>query len=359
MKVIEIDPRNDPLWLRLIEEHGGSVFGAPPWLDVLVDTYGFRIRALVAVNHEGDPLSGLCFVELSDWGETIVSLPFSDYCDPLVSDEEQWDVLIRELMERKLPIDLRCLSCVHPSRDSRFTIVNSAVWHGIDLRADVETIRRGFHKSARQSISLAGRTGVEVRIADDEALLRRFYELHVGVRKRKYQMLAQPYRFFESIWRHFIEPGKGALMVAIADGEVLAGTLYLEWGGTLYYKFNASDPAHLKRAPNDLLVWEGVKYARARGCSRLDFGLSDRDQEGLIHFKRKYANQEAEIVALRHEPDGWDPSGIEQLRSMMQSVTPLLASDSVPDHVTASAGGILYRLFAYPLGSGDPERGST
>jgi len=48
------------------------------------------------------------------------------------------------------------------------------------------------------------REGLVVRLAQSEEELRAFFEMHLKVRKYKYGLLAQPYRFFQNIWRHFI-----------------------------------------------------------------------------------------------------------------------------------------------------------
>src|SRR5690606_30698311 len=116
-------------------------------------------------------------------------------------------------------------------------------------------------------------------VAESEDDLRAFFEMHLRVRKHKYGLLAQPYRFFRSIWDNFLVPGRGRLLLARVDGRVVGGVLYLDWGDTVYYKFNASDPGDLGVRPNDLLVWEGLRRAHESGMRWFDFGVSDWDQE--------------------------------------------------------------------------------
>jgi CelD/BcsL family acetyltransferase involved in cellulose biosynthesis len=347
MNIIGIDPRSDPLWPRLLRSYGGSVFLSPPWLEVLAQTYGFQMSALVALNERSEPCAGLPFCYISDLaGDRIVSLPFSDYCDPLVAEPAQWECLVTELIKERLPITLRCLNCHIPTRDPRFTRVKSAKWHGVNLREDLHLVRQRFEVTVSQKIRQSYRRGLCVQIAQDIKPLRRFFDLHLQVRKRKYRLLAQPYRFFENIWHYFMEAGKGVLMLAVYDGQVIAGSLYLEWDGTFYYKFSASDPAYLSYRPNDLLVWEGIKYAKERDCLELDLGLSDVDQEGLLHFKRKFGSEEGEIIFLRHVPEGKGLRQEQQFRQHFDSLTPLLTHDSVPEDITEAGGEILYGLLA-------------
>lgn len=347
MRIVEIDPRSDPLWSGLVQRRGGSVFVSPNWLWVISDTYGFGVSALVALDDGGRAEGGVAFSTVADpAGERLVSLPFSDYCDPLVTSQAQWDALAGVLIDRGRPLDVRCLNSPYPPRDPRFSAKGAASWHGVELQEDADATWKRIRSNGRREVRRAQQRGVEVEPAEDVEGLRRFYELHLGVRKYKYRLLAQPYRFFENIWSRFIARGQGALLLARQEQRVIAGTLYLRWGDTLYYKFSASDPAYLDCRPNDLLVWEGLTYAHAHGCRRFDFGLSDSKQEGLLRFKRKFATEEGEIRSLRYQPPSWRSRGSPELREILDSLTPLLTSEAVPDPVTEEAGEILYALFA-------------
>jgi lipid II:glycine glycyltransferase (peptidoglycan interpeptide bridge formation enzyme) len=175
--------------------------------------------------------------------------------------------------------------------------------------------------------------------------LRAFFELHLGVRKYKYRLLAQPYCFFENIWRQFIEEQRGSLMIAAYEGEIIGGVMFLEWKDGLYYKFNASAPASLSLRPNDLLIWEGIQYGKAKGCTYLDFGLSDWDQEGLLRYKRKFATVEKTISFLRYSPNGASAQQAQQGADFLPQLTQLFTDEAVPDQVTEKAGEVLYRFF--------------
>jgi lipid II:glycine glycyltransferase (peptidoglycan interpeptide bridge formation enzyme) len=210
----------------------------------------------------------------------------------------------------------------------------------------LDTLWNQLDGSARRAVRKAQQEGVVVRKADSKQDLRDFFLLHMGVRKAKYQMLAQPYRFFENIWQHFVERDRGALLVALRGVEVIAGILFLEWMDGLYYKFNASAPAYLHLRANDLLMWEGIQYAKARGLTHLDFGLSDWDQEGLVRYKRKYASVEKSISFIRS--DGADRVATEpeqHLRRLLPQLTNLFTDCNVPNEVTEKAGALLYRYF--------------
>ncbi|HYN89032.1 MAG TPA: GNAT family N-acetyltransferase [Ardenticatenaceae bacterium] len=346
LHTMNVDPTSDPLWRRLVEREESSVFNSPAWLRVLADTYDLDLQARVTLDPIGEPEAGLAYCQVADIiGERIVSLPFSDYCDPLVQSAEQWNALVDPLFARESPILIRPLHNSQPRADARLTLAKQAKWHGLDLRPGLDALWHGLDSTARRAIEKARREGVVTRVAQDKAELRAFFDMHFRLRKYKYRLLAQPYRFFENIWRHFIEPGHGLLLLAVHQDEIIGGIMFLQWKDRLYYKFNASSPSGLSVRPNDLMIWEGIRHANAQGCTALDFGLSDWDQDGLVRYKRKFATEEKTISFLRWLPPGGPTRQEQEIRALLGQLTELFTLNTVPDSVSDRAGELLYQYF--------------
>jgi CelD/BcsL family acetyltransferase involved in cellulose biosynthesis len=346
MYIEDVNPLNSPLWQQLTKRHQSTVFHSPEWLGVLHDTYGFAIHAHILLNEAQEPKAGVAYCAINDMMDPrIASLPFSDFCDPLVSNLDEWHCLADKLLSRGHRISLRCLHNQVALDDKRFTLAGRAKWHCVDLERSEDAVWQGLHGSARRAVKKAQRNGVTVRIAQNKEDLRAFFELHLRVRKYKYGLLAQPYRFFENIWNRFILPGKGALLLAAHENEVIGGVLFLEWQDTLYYKFNASNPDAIAVRPNDLVVWEGIRYGQSRQLHFLDFGLSDWDQEGLLQYKRKFATDEKTISMLRYSPENSPSIKEKQLRQLLPKLTDLFVDGSIPDTITEKAGDTLYQFF--------------
>jgi CelD/BcsL family acetyltransferase involved in cellulose biosynthesis len=314
---------------------------------VLSETYGWEPSAYMMLDEMGEPRAGLPYCRISDMlGERIVALPFSDYCDPLVHDAPSWRHLIESLLPEHLPINLRCLHNDLPLDDERFTLAKQAKWHRLDLRPDLDALWKAMHDSTHRAIRKSERAGLTVRRAQSEQELRAFFEMHLKVRKYKYGLLAQPYSFFQNIWRQFVDSQHGFLLLAIHEDKIVAGDFFLDWKDTLYYKFNASVPGDLSYRPNDMLIWEGVQHAKERGFMYLDFGLSDIDQDGLIRYKRKFGTEEKTISFLRHTPNGGPTPAEKELRELLGKLTNRFTDHLVPDSITERAGEDLYRLFS-------------
>ena len=347
-RLICIDPLTDHRWDALLKKkEAATLFHSPEWLSVLAQTYGFRFRAYVLLDHEGSPIAGIPVCDIDDIvGCRRITLPFSDFCDPLADSLDQWRLLVDALSPQAVPFGLRCLRFNVLWADGEFRVTKRAKWHGVRLQKTLPAMWAGLSGAARQAIRKAQGYGVVVRPAERDDLIE-FFRLHVRVRKYKYGLLAQPFSFFENIWDSFIEPGNGRLLVARLDGRIISGVLYLVWNETLTYKINASDPDYLYCRPNDLIVWEGLRYADEKGLQLFDFGLSDVDQEGLLRFKRKFATDELDIHYMRSEVNGAKPTPAQNsAREMLSNLTVLFADPKVPDEVTSRAGDYLYRFFA-------------
>jgi CelD/BcsL family acetyltransferase involved in cellulose biosynthesis len=345
LKIVCVDPQNDPLWEKLVNRAPSSVFHSPCWIRVLADTYSWQPSAYVVVDDLGEPQAGVPFCRISDiLGSRIVVLPFSDYCDPMILSPGAWRPLADALLSEGSPVALRCLHTDLPLADGQFGVVKRAKWHGLDLQADIETLWKRIDDSAHRAIRKSQRSGICIRAAQSERELRAFFEMHLRIRKHKYGLLAQPFSFFQNIWRHFMEKQLGFLLLALDGDTIIAGDLFLQWKSTLYYKFNASLIDNLACRPNDLLIWEAMQWGKKCGFSSLDLGLSDWDQTGLARYKRKFGAEEKTIFFLRHGP--LSPIGVEaEMRALLARLTTRFTEHMVPDCVTERAGEDLYRLF--------------
>lgn len=343
MTSLLLDVGTESFWQMTSGHPMGSLFSSPPWTRAVARTYGFPISA---VTHAGrsDAGSAVLFTHVSDLrGERIVSGPFCDYCDPLTDSREAWKALVDPLLSQRLPITLRCLHNAIPQEDERFSTVGRAAWHGVDLTRSEADLWDGFHGSARQNIRKARRLGVTVRQGRGLAELRLFFEMHCRVRKEKYRLLPQPFRLFEALHEEFSPEDRIVALLAEQDGKVVAGILFLIWGDTLYYKFNASSAR--EACPNDLLIWEGVRLGQQRGLVKLDFGASDYAQPGLLRYKAKYATEQREIVRLRWQPPGYADPRADHAGRTLARVTEILTRPEVPDLITREAGEALYGYF--------------
>ena len=225
--VREIDPVSDPEWLALIERHPrSSVFHTPGWLEALKRTYGYEPFALTA-SPRGQRLTGaVVFCRVSSWltGRRLVSLPFSDHCEPLIETAEQLKNILASLCNETQAngwdyIEIRPFNGDSKIRDQ--TPSATFCSHTLDLRSSVEELFWGFHKNCVQrKIRRAAREHLDHEEGRSEAILDQFYRLLVITRKR-YGLLPQPLAWFRNLIDCLKE--KLQIRVALKNGQPVAG----------------------------------------------------------------------------------------------------------------------------------------
>jgi CelD/BcsL family acetyltransferase involved in cellulose biosynthesis len=340
-----VDPRTDRSWHVLARSDQGSLFTSPRWIDAVCSTYQFSPEARVVLNADGLPTDGFSWVRVDDLrGARIVSMPFSDRAEPFAADDRSWRLLSEDAFQDDLPLTLRCFEGSAATGDPRLAVVGAAVWHGTTLDLRPEVMRAAIKPSARRNIATAQRAGVIVSASGGFEALETYHRLHVRLRKYKYGLLAQPLALFEEIWKAFAVDDSIVTLLAHVDGTPVAGAVYLVWNDALYYKFGASLADYLPLRPNDALHWHAMAWGAARGLTSFDWGLSDIDQPGLVAYKRKWASHERRIVTLRRlggKPD----AHADEVSALLGGLVGVLTDHGVPDEITASAGGLLYRYF--------------
>lgn len=336
-----IDPVESRAWETLARAQG-SLFSSPLWIGALQDTYELEFEAWVVRDDEGSVVAGMPVAGLGsgEW-RRLSTLPFSDYCNPIDPTGAAWPAMANELVSRGLPAEVRVLGEALPVSDGPLhEEAPPDMWHGVALDADEERAWAALPGSARRAIRKALDSDIEIRITNDLASLRAFYDLHLGTRKQKYRLLAQPYELFTSLQKRF---GDDMVVLGAWHGpDLVAGILLLTWRDTLYYKFNASSPKALEMRPNDLLMWRATRFGVSQGLGLLDLGRTDADHESLARYKRKYATSEMALHTLRLGRFQRDPA----VGQILGPMTELLTRPDVPDTITEEAGALVYHHFA-------------
>lgn len=340
--VVTVDPTTDPRWAVLAARRTTPLFLAPPWISAVADTYGFAPTARVTLDADGAPSSGLAWTPVADVrGRRLVSLPFGDRADPPVRDAAELRALLACLPADHGPFTVRCLDTDPLATDGGLDVVGVAAWHATATDVPVETMFARINPGARRDVRTAQRHGVRIEVDPSLAAIRRFYRLHAALRKHKYRLLPQPLALFERIWAEFAARDAIFTVGAHVGDDMVAGAVCITWNDVLYYKFSASDPRHLTRRPNEVVVWNALRRAAELGLRAMDWGRSDLDQPGLVAFKRKWATEERRLLTLRRPGPPPDPHA----DALLGELTALLTEETVPDAITARAGALLYRHF--------------
>jgi hypothetical protein len=244
--VYQIHPLEDRRWVEFLgRQSRASLFHSPEWLAALRQTYGYEPIVFTTTRPGSDLQNGIVFCRVESWltGRRLVSLPFSDYCQPLVEGKENLEILIAAV-EQELRtgnwryVEMRPLEATVPTSHS---CQAAAIYshHHLDLSPDIETLFGNFHKSSIQrKIRRAEREGVVYRDGSSESLIDTFYELLVHTRRR-HRVPPQPKKWFRSLMENFGELLK--IRIALKDEKPIATMLTIRYKDTLVYKYGGSD----------------------------------------------------------------------------------------------------------------------
>lgn len=293
MVVSEIDPLRDPRWNDLVASHArSSVFHSRSWLQALRSVYGYKSVAVTTCSPGTRLTNGIVFSRINSWltGPRLVSLPFSDHCEPLIEKPAEADAMLdhmkRELGgNRRKYIEIRPLVYV-PGGFAGLSKGHGYVFHSLDLRPPLQELFRKFHKDCVQrKIRRAERENLHYEEGTSEELLQKFYRLLVMSRRRQY-LPPQPLKWFRGLINAFGNDIK--IRLVSKEGVPIASILTLLHRQSMVYKYGCSDAAFTKYGGTALLFWKTIQEARECGCEELDMGRSDIDNKGLIAFKERW-----------------------------------------------------------------------
>lgn len=318
------------------------MFHTTGWLRALQRTYGYEPIVFTTGSPCDQIKDALLFCRVKSWitGRRLVSLPFSDHCEPLIENPEvlrQMLALVQvlEQEQRWKYIEIRS-SNMELHSGGGFQQERSFCLHRLDLRPKLDSLFAGFHKtSVQQPIRRAEREGLICETGRSEMLLRKFYSLLLLTRRR-HQIPPQPLTWF----RNLVEcvGGNTCIRIASKDHQPVAGILTLSHGKRVVYKYGASDPRLNHLGGIARLLWETIQDAKQAGAEELDFGRSDCDNIGLITFKERWSAERFHLTHWRYPINGtfimtgdWKAHYAKWLFARL------------PDSVLTLTGKVLYR----------------
>ena len=341
MTVCSLDPLVDPRWRDFVVRHAdASVFHTPAWLRALQRTYDYEPIVFTTSAPAEELRSALVFANVRSWlsGQRLVSLAFSDHCEPLVENAEELGVLCRFVLdirsrERWKYVEIRTANSAL-RLDGDFRRAGTFYLHRLDLRPSVETLLGSFHKVIRQKIRRAQREGLTYEAGRSEALLEKLYGL-LRLTRRRHHLPPQPLAWFRNLVDCFGEAA--CIRIASSGGRPVAGILTLSHGKRVIYKYAGSDARLNTLGGMAWLVWQTIREAKDAGAEELDLGRSDCDNAGLIAFKERWAASRSTLTNWRCPAS--TPTLIEGWR--IQFAKQIFAR--LPDGMLTAAGKLFYR----------------
>jgi predicted N-acyltransferase len=278
-------------------------------------------------------------------GRRLISLPFSDHCEPLLNNSSNEHLLESVLDQTLCREKLRYVE-IRPTQPltcatSLCRSTQSYCFHQIDLRPDLTTLFNNCHKSSTQrKILRAEREGLICETGRSRALLDVFWNLFL-ITRRRHHIPPQPKSWFCNLINCFGDALQ--IRVAFKDKRPVASILTLQHKDTLVYKYGCSDPRFNNLGGTHLLFWRSIQAAKRDGLSVFDLGRTDCDNDGLITFKDRWGAVRSVLTYSRSSAAG-DAKGTYRPAS---SDWKLRVAKGVvahfPDRLFSAVGSLLYK----------------
>ncbi len=361
-----IDPTTFPHWDDLLlSTPGYSFFHSSAWARVLKESYGYTPMYFASIKN--DHFSALIPVmEVNSYitGKRGVSLPFTDYCEPVVDEDISFQDLFKQISDlgkrrgwkylelrggdkffnpqsaiRNPQSEGPTLCTLYPSPCSYATYFG----HTLDLTGGEEKILSGLRESTKRNIKKAQKGGVEVKIVSSLDGIKEFCRLNCLTR-RKHGLPPQPYHFFRKVYEHIISRGLGYVSLASHNGQNIAGGVFFHFGDKTVYKYGASDMKFQDLRANNLSMWEGIRWFCNNGYKTFCFGRTEPENRGLQQFKAGWGTEEQSIQYFKYDLiQGTFVSNMKNPESGTRSILLNRLAQRTPIPVLNLAGSLLYR----------------
>ena len=338
-QIFKLDPLHDARWSDFVDRtKGSSIFHTREWLKALQQTFGYE-PVVFTTSRPGEELrNSLQFCYVNSWltGNRLVSLPFSDHCQPLGSAKDVSELLrgAVALADSKIKyIEVRPLTgeVQNPFREAE------AFWlHRLDLRPDLVELHRCLHKSSIQrTIKRAQRRRIEIDQGREERHVKQFYRLFVLTRRR-FHLPPQPFRWFRNLVGCLGE--KLQISIASLNERPIAAIITLKHKNVVTYKYGASDSQFHSFGAVSLLFWNAICEAKQEGAEEFDFGRTAIENRGLATFKKRWGSDASELLYWRCGKLGHHKWESRPAISYIKRCVKYL-----PDPVLIGVGNLLYR----------------
>ena len=325
-------------WQAFVETfERSSNFHHRQWIELIRNQYGFTLHIPALV--KGDEiLAGLPIFQTRSLSgkRKLISLPFTDYLPILSKSPFHLNELAQKIQthfgSRYHSIVLKTDRPIPSAENQSHQVV-----HVLRTDRPLKEIEADFANPIRVNLRKAKRRGLDFQIHNDRKALDIFFQLHTLTR-RKLGVPVQPRSYFDRLQTEIIEIGMGNIGIVTKQNRPIAAGVLLSSNRRLIYKYAASDPDALADRPNDWLVYHCIKMAVDNGCKYFDFGISEKAQEGLRRFKKKWGAEESDIFHnyLAGSPEvDTDPSTAVRVAGEVIKRTPTI--------VCKTLGRVLYK----------------
>lgn len=163
----------------------------------------------------------------------------------------------------------------------------------LDLTLSEEEIwMKQIGKQNRNTIRKAAKNGLVVEETRDDTEFRKLYE------NTMHKVGAEQFYYFDDSYYRRLWNNQEIVLLQVkkieeqgGQDDVLAAAFFMGCGEYFHYHLAGSKKEYLKLAPNNLLLWEAIRYGKRHGYKKMHFGggLTNEETDSLFQFKKKFS----------------------------------------------------------------------
>ncbi len=343
MDVQIINPIDRPDWDDVLLESGDDCFfHTAAWARTFRDSYGYE-PVYFSAFRDGKLalLVPMMDVRSIITGRRGVSLPYTDSCPAFASDHGALEGVFGRIADHGRRNRWRYAEFRGPGLFPDGTpVFETFATHDLDLKGPESALFARLKENNQRNIKKALKAGLSVQVDDSRESVETFYRLNCLTRKR-HGLPPQPPAFFRNVFERIISRGYGTVVSASHEGRAISASMFFRFGGKAVFKYGASDEREHGHRPNNLVMWEGIKWHREQGCTALSLGRTEADNPGLLQYKRSWGGEESRLDYFRYDlKEGrfavGRPAGLHYQR---------IFAKAVPVCVLRMIGKVSYRHF--------------
>jgi hypothetical protein len=340
MHIQILNPLEIPEWDDLLlTNESYSFFHTAAWAKVLCESYGYKpLYFTVIDNSKLSALIPVMEVNSLLTGRRGVSLPFTDSCPPIVSNQAHYKKIVQCIANYGKKAGWKYVEC-RGAQNLLYDATPFSHYYGhiLELSENEKQTSANFRDSTKRNIKKAIKEGVEVRIDNSSDSMSEFYRLNCMTRKR-HGLPPQPLYFFKNLFDHIISENKGIIVIASCHKRKVACAVFVHVGEKSYFKYGASDTVYHAYRPNNLVLWKAIEFYAGNCFRSFDFGRTKPTNEGLLQYKRGWGTSEEVIkyykYCLLKNEYIQESSGVNLLSKLLKKT---------PTHLLKLTGYLFYR----------------
>lgn len=346
-KISLTDNINNPYIIGfLMNDKRAGIYHHPAWIKSLSCSYGGKAFYLLMTNKDTNKIEGIApfilFNQESETKKKIISLPFTNYCDFILPDNYDIQILFNQIEStfgKICEYDLRMLD---ETPLEGFSNSNEYLVHIIEMKPTLEETYNSFGKrSIRRFIKKADENKLSFRLGETEEDFKIFYDLEVKLRK-SIGLPPAPFYFFHNIWTYLKNDNMIFLPIVSINDKPIAASLVLVFKDRIYFEYTGLDKKYKDLYGNHKLHWEMIKIAHENyNVKYVELGRVSIEHRDLIFFKENWNAKPFKIYhkrSLSHYDNNF-------LARMKEIVYPSLVkiNKKLPANLLKIEGRLMYK----------------